>query len=508
VERVAASAQALVASCDEPAIRAEAPASAIPFLDRAFDWVHAGAMYCQCVTNATAPYRADCSGLVSHAWDLAAPGHTTYSFAGGPWDDGQSVVIGWGDLVIGDALNFPGDPNAGVGHIMLFGGWLNEEHTDFCAVEESSSGTPAHVSKHSLGNPGAWWGGNGSFGDIFLPIRLAGYQPTPANQAPQGWLDAAACDGIRGWAEDPDSPDAPVDVHLYFDSAAGDPAPQAFAIHASQHRDDLCQAISSCNHGFAVAPPRSLLDGQPHEVRAYGIDASGGDNPLLAGSPQVLQCAPPIPPLDAAHGRRRWITSPAVFDAWHLDWFRDLAHEPEAVVASFSDGPNMPDAPTVVIADDGTPEVWVIDTGFRRHVINPDALAAWHFDGPGGVTVTPAAMVYQYPQGADLPAEPFLFSSPSDPRVYLLDVPLDPASAGSGGASGAGGASGSGGEGSAGGAGEGGGDTAEGGGAAAQGGAPAKGGGCAVAPGAGDEAWSAGIFAALALVASRRRRRG
>ena len=36
-------------------------------------------------------YRPDCSGFVSATWWLPGPGHTTYSFAGGPWDDGVSV---------------------------------------------------------------------------------------------------------------------------------------------------------------------------------------------------------------------------------------------------------------------------------------------------------------------------------------------------------------------------------------------------------------------------------
>ncbi|MFO0759873.1 MAG: hypothetical protein U0359_25535 [Byssovorax sp.] len=503
---VAASRQALVASCDEPAIRAEAPASAIPFLDRAFDWVHIGAMYCQCVTNATAPYRADCSGLVSHAWNLAAPGHTTYSLAGGPWDDGQSVVIGWDALAIGDALNFPGDPNAGVGHVMLFGGWLNAEHTDFCAIEESKSGTPAHISQHSVSNPGSWWGGNGSFGDIFLPIRLAGYSP---DLAPQGWLDSATCDTIAGWSQDQDTPDQPIDVHLYFDSVPGDANAAAFAVHADIHRDDLCQAIGSCNHGFSAATPRSLMDGQPHAVRAYGIDSGGGNNPLLAGSPQMFQCVPPAPPIDSAHGARRWITSPDAFAAWHFDWLKDLAHEPAEVAQSFADGPNMPDAPVVVQADDGTPEVWLIDGGYRRHVIDPASLAAWRFDGT--VAVKPAAEVYANPVGADLPAAPFIFSAPGDPKVYLLDVPVapPPPASGSGGASGAGG-SGDGGSGDGGSAsGAGGAATGSGSGSGASDtSGPSMGKGCAIA--AGEDGRDRGMLlvAAVMLAAARRRRAG
>jgi MYXO-CTERM domain-containing protein len=496
---VTSTSEAIVSSCDEGAIRADAPPSATPFLDRAFDWVHKGALYCQCVTAATSPYRADCSGLVSYAWGLAAPGHTTYSLAGGPWDDGQSVVIGWDELTIGDALNFPGNPSAGVGHVMLFGGWLNPEHTSFCAVEESSTGTPAHVSHHSIGDPGSWWGGSGSFGDIFLPIRLTGYVPTPPNQPPQGWLDAAACDGIRGWAQDPDAPDQPIDVHLYFDSSPGDPGAKAFAVHADQHRDDLCQAIGSCNHGFSAAPPRSLCDGQPHSVQAFGIDTAGGNNPLLSGSPQTLQCDPPAPPWDAQHGIKRWITSPSAFDAWHFDWLRDLAREPDALVASFPDGPDAPDAPVVVQADDGTPEVWVIDTGVRRHVVDPASLSAWHFDG--AVSPMPAAQVYQVPQGADFPAAPFVFASPSDPKVYLLDVPFFPAPPGTGGAGGSSTASSGNGSGTGGNPGTGSGGTAATGGS----GVPGQAGSCATAAGATDTtaAWA---MVALALTALRRRR--
>src|SRR5262245_1340252 len=69
-------------------------------------WIDAGVMYSQgpsggycpgqlyCDPNAGgACYRPDCSGFVSAVWGLPAPGHTTYSFAGGPWDDGVSYVI-------------------------------------------------------------------------------------------------------------------------------------------------------------------------------------------------------------------------------------------------------------------------------------------------------------------------------------------------------------------------------------------------------------------------------
>jgi len=38
----------------------------------------------------------------------------------GPWNDGVSFVISPAELKPGDALNYPGNPNAGTGHIMLY----------------------------------------------------------------------------------------------------------------------------------------------------------------------------------------------------------------------------------------------------------------------------------------------------------------------------------------------------------------------------------------------------
>jgi hypothetical protein len=90
--------------CSEATIRAFAPPDAVPMLDRAFDWVHRGVPYCQCVSGNGGPYRTDCSGFVSMVWELPAPGHSTYSFAGGPWDDGASHLIGVDELLIGDAV--------------------------------------------------------------------------------------------------------------------------------------------------------------------------------------------------------------------------------------------------------------------------------------------------------------------------------------------------------------------------------------------------------------------
>ncbi|HPB97154.1 MAG TPA: VCBS repeat-containing protein, partial [Polyangiaceae bacterium] len=93
-------------------------------------------------TTGVCCYRPDCSGMVSAAWGLPHPGHTTYSFAPGPWDDGVSYVISASQLKPGDALNYPGNPSAGSGHIMLYvSGNFNSGYVE--VMEEYSYGHTA-----------------------------------------------------------------------------------------------------------------------------------------------------------------------------------------------------------------------------------------------------------------------------------------------------------------------------------------------------------------------------
>jgi hypothetical protein len=80
------------------------------------------------------PYRTDCSGFVSWAWGLAAPGRTTTGFA--PFNKDITSVINVDDLQPGDALN-----NAS--HVILFGGWANAAHTQARLLEEYDCGEVA-----------------------------------------------------------------------------------------------------------------------------------------------------------------------------------------------------------------------------------------------------------------------------------------------------------------------------------------------------------------------------
>lgn len=103
-----------------------------PAVARAMLWVAAKLPYCQapnhkhdadtdCSSTCTRPdnpdwdpYRSDCSGLVSWAWDLPPPGRTTATLA--PFDLEVSTEIDAATLQPGDAINNDH-------HTMLFAHW-------------------------------------------------------------------------------------------------------------------------------------------------------------------------------------------------------------------------------------------------------------------------------------------------------------------------------------------------------------------------------------------------
>jgi hypothetical protein len=96
-------------------------------------WVQAMVPYCQaanhqpdydsaCSSTCTRPdvpdwdpYRSDCSGFVSWAWDLPAPGRVTSTFA--PFKTDITHAIDGSELRPGDAIN-------NSDHIMLFAEWV------------------------------------------------------------------------------------------------------------------------------------------------------------------------------------------------------------------------------------------------------------------------------------------------------------------------------------------------------------------------------------------------
>lgn len=324
---------------------------------------------------------------------------------------------------------------------------------------------------------------------------LLAFLALPAGAAraavPIGYIDGAGCDAIAGWSQDPDEPAKGIAVHVYFGGPAGTPGAPGVATTANVHREDLCAAIGSCEHGFVVLSPLSLHDGQPRDVFAYGIDTGGEGNPALVGSPKSLACAP-----SAQSGVRRRVDGVPVYDAWRFSSFWDLLPLGAAEADALPDGPDVPAMPELVRADDGTPDVWLVDRGVRRAVTGA-AAASWRFD-LSTVVDRPAAEVQALVEGTPLRARPVLFVRGA---LYLVDDPQPEApgassssSAASGGSGGAGGAD----------------ATAAGSGGNAAGAGDAAEGSCALAMGAsrgGSAAGRMGLVAiGAALLAARRRR--
>jgi len=378
------------------------------------DYDSACSTYCNRTPNpAWDPYRSDCSGLVSWAWGLPAPGRVTGQFA--PFQTDITHAIPASQLKAGDAVN-------NSDHIMLFKQWI-VPNTKALFIEEPgcSSAMPyAHetTSDVTINGSSIHVAENGM---TFTAIRYGALTTAPTDHPATGKLDGAACDTLEGWAEDSDAPTKMLDVILDFDAAAGKPGAIPVHVSASTKRPTLCATIgAACNHGFTIAMPLGARDGKAHSIFAYATDDNGKTTSLLTGAPKTLTCAPPAFPMDATQGVKRHVTSSKVLGAWKVDRFVDVALEDANAVAAYAKAADLPTSPVAVQADDGSPEVWVIDGSLKRHVVDPTSLAAWHLT----VAKQPAAKVAALAEGPAWPKDRFAFQADGQPDVYVLDVAL------------------------------------------------------------------------------------
>ncbi len=256
--------------------------------------------------------------------------------------------------------------------------------------------------------------------DEAVAIDYGQWHAVAPNAPPRGYLDGAACAKVAGWAQDPDAPATTIDVDLYFDGPVGSAGSESMRVLAADKRTDLCTSIGSCNHGFAFNMPLGMLDGKAHPIHAYGIDTHGGTNPELADSPKTFQCPNATPPFNAHSGVKRHVLDAATMTAWSFSRLVDVAPEPDSVIAAYPQGEDWSKKPALIQADDGSPEVWLLDGKMRRHVVSGASLVAWHRT-VAEVVKTPAAKVNGIARGPDLPATPFLVIG-SGPAVYVLDV--------------------------------------------------------------------------------------
>jgi len=235
------------------------------------------------------------------------------------------------------------------------------------------------------------------------------------DKAPVGALEQFACEGLIGWAQDPDTPEAAIDVDLYFGGPAGDPLAVPVQVKADLPREDLCQQLGSCDHGFALDVPLSLRDGQPHPVHVYAHDSEEGEAAELELSPAQVQCAPPPVP----EGVRRWVTSPEILAIWKFSPFWQAIRVDDGALAAIPESRALAEGPVLARSDAELEKIWLIDGSFRRHVPDPEIAAAWSLDLETTATWS-AATLQALPEGTPLRPSPILVQG-TGPAIYLID---------------------------------------------------------------------------------------
>ncbi|WP_053693097.1 FG-GAP-like repeat-containing protein [Streptomyces sp. WM6372] len=161
---------------------------------RAKTWVAAGVPYSMTSyrTDANGRYRTDCSGFVSMAWHLASSSANNYGETTGTLLDFTSS-IGKDSLKPGDIMLNP-DPGAS-GHVVIFNGWANAEHTRYDAYEQAGSVGAVHREI-----PYPYFSGHGTFSPrrydkIVEDVQLNNSQTAGADFNGDGQADIIARDG-------------------------------------------------------------------------------------------------------------------------------------------------------------------------------------------------------------------------------------------------------------------------------------------------------------------------
>lgn len=99
------------------------------------------------------------------------------------------------------------------------------------------------------------------------------------DQPPVGAMVFVDASVVTGWARDPETGPAPIEVDVYFDGR------HHARLLADQDFPALIYQQPSTRHLFRVEVPAELKDGRTHLVSAFAVDPRGGPSPELSGSP-------------------------------------------------------------------------------------------------------------------------------------------------------------------------------------------------------------------------------
>lgn len=110
----------------------------------------------------------------------------------------------------------------------------------------------------------------------------------PSLAVPIGYFDGINSSYLAwGWALDPDTPLAPIDIHIYIDGPAGGGGTFVAGFPANQPRADVNQITGyPGNHGWSWVIPAQYRTA-PHTYYAYALDRTGTYNPQLSLSPRT-----------------------------------------------------------------------------------------------------------------------------------------------------------------------------------------------------------------------------
>ncbi|MER6849956.1 peptidoglycan-binding protein [Streptomyces flaveolus] len=148
-------------------------------IERAKTWVTAKVPYSMTAYWSDG-YRQDCSGYVSMAWNL--PTNEWTGSLGAFADRITKEELQPGDILL---FHNASDPQTG-SHVVIFGGWTDDEQTSYTAYEQ----TPPHTRK--MATPYAYWSNSAKY----LPYR---YKGVTSDTTPAAGAAAPASHGVPGY---------------------------------------------------------------------------------------------------------------------------------------------------------------------------------------------------------------------------------------------------------------------------------------------------------------------
>ncbi len=121
--------------------------------------------------------------------------------------------------------------------------------------------------------------------------------PLSVNTLPRGNFEAANCTFFQGWTYDPNASSTSIGVVI----KEGDIVRVSGTANVLRTDVNIAKGITG-NHGFSIPTPESLKDNVEHNIRAYGVDSSGGALGELFSGPRTVRCDPSPPEVDQDSG--------------------------------------------------------------------------------------------------------------------------------------------------------------------------------------------------------------